>query len=262
MGRVLPGSVEKSRVSCGARSGSGGWATSDQGALALDYEDLLRLDRIARLDEVLSRRTRTLTLLLEDVFDPHNAAACLRSAEAFGIQDVHVVPAAAGFEPSRRVVQGADKWLHVHRHPDTPTALRVLRGSGYRIWVSDLGGPAPARAIDELDFGERVALAFGNEHDGVSRALVEGADGTFVIPMRGFTQSLNVSVAVALALYHAVSWRAARFGPPGDLSETERSALRREWLRRSVKQGARIEAALQRGGVRRAAPRDRPAGEE
>jgi len=204
---------------------------------------------------VLAQRTRRVTLVLEELFDPHNAAACLRSAEAFGIQDVHVVAAKHAFQPSPRVVQGADKWLHVRQHADTASCVAALRAAGYRIWVSDLDeGSQP---IDAIDFGERVALAFGNEHDGVSRELVQLADGTFVVPMRGFTQSFNVSVAVALSLYHAVSRRTARFGPEGDLSPDERAALRREWAQKAVRSGDRVARALE---ARVLSCADRPGG--
>ena len=206
-------------------------------------ENLLDPKRLARLDEVLGRRTRNLTLFLENVHDPHNAAACLRSAEAFGIQDVYVVEGENRFEPSRRVVQGADKWLHLRRFEETRTCLDTLRARGYRVFVSDLRASRP---LDEIDVTARVALAFGTERDGASDTLLAGADGTFIVPMRGFAQSFNVSVAVALSLSQAVRTRSAALGPDGDLPPEERELLRREWLRLALKRGDEIERAFAR----------------
>jgi tRNA (guanosine-2'-O-)-methyltransferase len=220
----------------------------------LDLTDLIQPERLTRLEQVLAQRTRRVSLVLEELYDPHNAAACLRSAEAFGVQDVHVIAARHAFDPSPRVVQGADKWLTLRRHAGTAECVTALRAAGYRIWVSDL---APgARRIDAIDFGEPVALAFGNEHEGVSRTLADLADGTFVVPMRGFTQSFNVSVAVALSLYHAVSRRAALAGPAGDLPPEEHAALRQEWVRKAVKSGDRVVRALERSGAARGAPEE------
>ena len=210
-------------------------------------EALLSERRVARLDAVLSRRTRNLALVLEDIHDPHNASACLRSAEGLGLQDVYAIEADVSLAPSRRVVQGADKWLDLHRFETTPSCLEALRAEGYRVYASDLQADT---SLDAIDFRERVALAFGNEHAGASQALFDGADATFCIPMRGFSQSFNVSVAVAVCLYHAVQQRAARLGPDGDLEAAERETLRAQWIRRSVPKGGAIEAALARRASR------------
>lgn len=205
----------------------------------VDYEQMLLPERLARIDDVLSLRTRTLALLLESVHDPHNASACLRSAEAFGVQDVHVVEAGTPFRPRRRVVQGTAKWLDVTRHAETRPCLARLREAGYRIYTSDLRA---TRLLHDLDFSMPCVLAFGNEHEGASPALVEGADETFLIPMRGFCESFNVSVAVALSLHYAVSARFGRSDAPGDLAEEDRQRLRDDWIRKSVRNHKSIEA--------------------
>jgi len=207
-------------------------------------EALIEPRRIARLDDVLSRRTRNLTLLLEDLYDPHNASACLRSAEAFGLQDIYVVEAENRFTPNQRVVQGAQQWLDLFRFEDTGSCLNALRARGYRIYASDL---AATCSLESLDFTQPTALAFGAEHSGASSALLRGADATFRIPMRGFSQSFNVSVAVALCLYHAITERTRLLGPAGDLSPGEREVLRDRWLEVALKRGETIARTLRRG---------------
>ncbi len=207
----------------------------------VDYESMLAPNRITRIGDVLSRRTRSITLLLENLHDPHNAAACLRSAESFGVQDVHVIEGLNRFKPGRRVVQGADKWLDVERYGSTAQSLTALRKAGYRVYVSDLSA---ARPIHDLDFSEPCALAFGNEHLGASQELIEGADACFVIPMRGFCESFNVSVAVALSLFYAVTRRFSDYASGGDMEEEDQLRLRKEWIRRSVNRLGDIEAAL------------------
>jgi tRNA (guanosine-2'-O-)-methyltransferase len=206
--------------------------------------------RVSRIEQVLALRTRNLALLIENVWDPHNIAACLRSADAFGVQDVHVVEQDGDFELKRKVAKGAERWLDIHRYRDTPSCLAALAEKGYRVYASDLSATC---ALDDIDFTEPTVLAFGNEHAGATPALIEGAHGTFVLPMRGFAQSLNVSVAVALCLYHAVRERTRRLGALGDLSADERLALRERWLQIALRRGAAVAREIARRSVKEAA---------
>ena len=188
-----------------------------------------------RIEAVLARRTRSLTAVFEAVHDPHNVAAVLRSAEAFGLQEVHAIRHPDEPESwSRRITQSADKWIDVRLHPSTADCLEMLRQDGYMIHISDLS--AGAAPISSIDFtAGKTALVFGNEKDGVSDAARALAHGRFVLPMHGFIGSFNISVAAALALFHATQERSALPDGGGDLTEAEKQALRRRWYRRSVK---------------------------
>jgi tRNA (guanosine-2'-O-)-methyltransferase len=194
---------------------------------------LLSDERIARIDAVIAHRTRTVVPVLEAVDDPRNVAAILRSADAFGLQEVHLIEGAQEFLVSRRVTQGAERWIDLVRHPSPSACVASLHARGFRVYVATMQGEL--RPEDLRDMG-RVALVFGNEHDGASPALLSGCDGRCSVPMRGFSQSLNVSVAAAVALYTLARERG------GDLTEDERSELRARFMLLSVERGEQIVA--------------------
>jgi tRNA (guanosine-2'-O-)-methyltransferase len=156
-----------------------------------------------------------------------------------GLQEVHVIDnPEAPFEPHKKVTQGCDKWLDVVVHKSTRACLDGLKARGFEIQVSALG--EGGRSLFDLTFDKKVALVFGNERHGVSDEVLAQADGRFWIPMRGFTQSLNISAAVSASVTRAVSWRAERLGPDGDLTEPETAALRDRFFELSIKQRRRI----------------------
>ena len=207
---------------------------------AIDHQGLLLPRRKERVDQVVSRRLRGLTLVLEQVHDPHNLAAVLRTAEGFGLQDVHVVEAPGGFRPNAAVTQGADKWIDVHKHRDSVSCAAALRGQGFALYGSRLEGEAvDVEALPFAQDGKKLALIFGNEHEGLSARLASACEGFFKIPMLGFAQSFNVSVAVGITLSTAVLAR-RRLGLGGDLNPEEQEALRRRFYALAVKQGARL----------------------
>jgi tRNA (guanosine-2'-O-)-methyltransferase len=203
--------------------------------------ELLLDRRRERVDRVVADRIRSLTLLVEGVHDPHNLAAVLRTAEGLGLQDVHILAAPSGFRPSEAVTQGADKWLTLHRHRDALSCAQALRADGYALYASLLSGDAIP--LDAVPFEGRVALVFGNEHEGVSPELAGLCDGRFRIPMHGFTQSFNVSVAVGIALHAGASVR-RRLAPGGDLAPAAQAELRLRFYAHAVKQGRRLALAL------------------
>jgi tRNA (guanosine-2'-O-)-methyltransferase len=204
--------------------------------------DYLLPERKARIDEVVSRRTRTLTVVIEALCDPQNVNAVLRTCDAFGVQDVHVVEGPMkGFDRNKKISQNADKWLDVTRWSSTRECLGALRERGYAIHVSWLGEGSVG--IADLDFSGPVALVFGNESRGVSDDALAMADARFAIPMRGFSQSLNVSVAAAVSLSRAIDRREAQRGRHGDLAEAEAEALRQRFYVLAVKQRSRIAKA-------------------
>ncbi|MEM1043778.1 MAG: RNA methyltransferase [Bacteroidota bacterium] len=223
-------------------------------------------DRQARIEAVVTGRTVSVVPVLERVHDLGNVNAVLRSAEGLGYGAAHLVglqgDAAAwaqerdpdesrvegGTGRARRQSQGADKWLDLHLWPDAASACDGLRAQGYRIAATHLA--ADAVPIGAVDFTVPTALVFGNERDGISDALLARADLNVVLPIDGFIQSYNISVAAALGLYHARQDRLRRQGFHGDLSGDERLALAARYYVHSVKAAAPILARIARGESR------------
>jgi tRNA (guanosine-2'-O-)-methyltransferase len=202
----------------------------------VDPKALLLGRRAQRIDRVVAERLGSLTLVLEGVHDPHNLAAVLRTAEGLGLQEVHVLEAPIGFRPNSKITQGADKWLDVVRHRSVGLCVEALRARGFLLFASLLA--EESQPLERLPFDRKLALVFGNEHEGVSKELAAACDGSFKIPMYGFTQSFNISVAAAIALHAGVE--AARRGGGGHLPPRERAALRARFYSLAVKQGRRL----------------------
>jgi len=206
-------------------------------------EQFVTQRRLERIDAVLASRTRNLLLVLENVHDPHNQAACMRSAEALGLQEVHVV-GREGFSPNHAVVQGADKWVDLERHKTPARCVDALKKRGFTVAAAALRPDAVP--ISSIDFAKPTALAFGNEHDGLSGEFLDLADLVFVVPMLGFTQSFNISVSAAISLHHAVGERVRKLGSNGDLEEADRLALREKWLHLSVPLAEQVVAEMEK----------------
>jgi tRNA (guanosine-2'-O-)-methyltransferase len=217
---------------------------AEDGALSLeDREHLLRFlseGRIRRMEEVLAARTDRLLLVLDNLYDPHNLSAILRTAEGFGLQHVlltGLVP--EGVNP--QIVRGAQRWLTIRRETDSRTALKALKAAGFTVAATVLGEDA----VSPREFRPEgpVALVMGNEHDGLGTVWVEGADVHLKIPMDGFVQSLNVSVAAGIFLFELLQKPAlAR----RHLPEEEARALSIAWVRKSVPHAGKILEQLKK----------------
>jgi tRNA (guanosine-2'-O-)-methyltransferase len=204
-------------------------------------EPMLTVERRQRIAHVIAARSRAVVPVLDGVNDPHNVSAVLRSADAFGVQEVHLIEGGERFLASPRVAQGSERWVDTVSHGSASECVAALRKSGHRIFVATLDG---ALQPDALAQEPKAAIVFGNEHDGVSRELRELADATYTIGMQGFVQSLNVSVAAAITLF------AAMRGRPGDLPEEERVLLRARFCMLSVPRADEVMAEyLRRQGV-------------
>ncbi len=202
-------------------------------------DELLLEVRKERVDQVIGLRTRTLTVVLDRLEDSFNMAAVLRTCEAMGLQELHVIPRPdVPFSPHAKVTQGCEKWIDVIRHETFAACRAHLKSLGFSIWVS--AQRTDARSLFSLKFDSRMALVFGNERFGVSPEALAEADGVFWLPLRGFTQSLNVSAAVAASLSWAIHWREQRIGSQGDLTAEESGSLSRRFYQLSVKQRGRI----------------------
>jgi tRNA (guanosine-2'-O-)-methyltransferase len=208
------------------------------GEHTLDASQLLELlgpmmteERRATLRDVAATRSYEITTVCEGLYDRGNVSAVLRTAEGLGYPAVHIVDNQPDFKPANRVAQGADKWLDLWRYDAAEPCIERLRARGYRIVATHLEASRP---LADFDFTEPTALVFGNEHAGVSQAFLEAADARCIIPMPGFTQSFNISVAAAVSLYHAFCQRTERRGRNGDLDEERQRILEAVYALRSV----------------------------
>jgi tRNA (guanosine-2'-O-)-methyltransferase len=219
----------------------------------LGAPDFLLPERRARIDRVIAERTRTLILVMEALADVQNVNAVLRTAEAFGVQEVHVIEGPMkAFDRNKKISKNADKWLDVVRWKSSAECLRSLKERGFAVYATHLG--EGTRDLSSLSFAGPVALVFGNEHRGVSDEALALADLHYAIPMRGFSQSFNVSVAVAVSLFRAVDRRLEERAPRRPRRGRERGPAGRFYAR-SVKQRTRIARAERAG-----APGQRPRG--
>lgn len=164
-------------------------------------------DRFHRLKSVLAQRQPDLTVLMDRVNKGHNFSAILRSCDAVGVLEAHVVSPGGGLDVHHATSGGTKKWVAVREHPDAATAVGHLRDRGFRVLAAHLG--EEARDYREVDFTPPTALVLGAELLGVSAETLRLADGLVSIPMMGMVESLNVSVAAALLLYEARRQREA-----------------------------------------------------
>lgn len=194
----------------------------------------------ALIAQVLGHRTRQLTLIFEDIDKPHNISAVLRTAECLGVQDVHFIKNRNDYQVNPDITQGAAKWLTLHHHNqyegerNIDTAFSSLRENGYRIYATSLG--ENVKCIDEIDSSKRTAIVFGTEAEGISAEVAGKVDGLFQIPMRGFTESFNLSVSAAIILNTLMK----NFSVNWLLTEGEKSELKAEWYRKIVREADKI----------------------
>lgn len=193
-------------------------------------------ERLHTYDKVLDKRTRYLTILMENMDHPHNVSAVLRSCECFGIQEVHLVDDADVYGVNKKVAKGSSKWLDLTKysryHNNTEEALKQLKNRGYRLVATT---PAQsAVSIDEFDILKgKTAFIFGTELTGISSTVIEQADEFISIPTVGFTESLNLSVSVAIIL-HSMTSRLYKSGIEFGFSNEEKEIVMLDWLRKTI----------------------------
>ena len=160
-------------------------------------------ERTERLNKVLSKRQPGITVVLENVSDPHNISAVMRTCDAIGIQDIYVLNTVIGKHKKwgANSSSSAAKWLTIHQFTDVNACFEALRKNYQKIYITHLS--SDAADLYDLNLTESVALVFGNEHSGVSDELIGLCDGNFIIPQVGIIKSLNISVACAVTLYEA-----------------------------------------------------------
>jgi len=191
--------------------------------------------RLKRFEEVLASRTKHIAIGLENIYQPHNASAVLRSCDCFGIQDVHIVENENKYTYNPDVSLGSEKWLTLNRYNDDTHTLDncidALKAKGYAIAVTSLH--KDNYTIEEVPLHNKLALFFGTEMRGATKELESKADMYVKIPMLGFTESFNISVAAAISMY-ALSSRLRKENIAWQLSEQDKEILRLQWLRNTI----------------------------
>jgi len=200
-------------------------------------------ERLERLKEVLANRVVSVTLVLENLHKDYNITAILRTCESFGIQEVHVVPQPEEGQTEygkifRTVTQGCHKWLTIHRHEDVSSCFKDLKKKGFKILAGAFSEEAPP--LDQTDFSGRVALVFSNELEGANPEVLDQVDGFFVIPMTGFSRSLNVSVAAGIVIHHVLLHKLEKGEELERIPFDEAGRLLGKWVKKSVRKADEV----------------------
>ena len=187
-------------------------------------------ERIDRLNDVLSKRQFNITVVLENVADPHNISVVMRTCDAVGIQEIYILNTVIPKHKKwgTKSSSSASKWLTIYQFTDVAACFEALRKKYNKVYTTHLSSDAVG--LYELNLTESVALVFGNEHGGVSEELISLADGNFIIPQVGIIKSLNISVACAVSVYEAFRQKqnAGHYNQPQMLGK-ELSDLRIQW---------------------------------
>lgn len=207
------------------------------------FKTFVTEQRLNKMEKILSLRTRYLTVVLENIYQPHNASAVLRSCDGFGIQDVHIIENSNSYRVNPGVSLGTSQWLTMHNYnkekENSKTAIDTLRKNGYRIVATT--PHRNDRNLENFDLPKgKIALFFGTEMHGLSETVLENADEFMKIPMYGFVESFNISVSCALSL-HSLSHRLRESNIDWTLNQKEKEDVLLEWMRKSVKNAASLE---------------------
>ena len=184
---------------------------------------------------ILLNRTRHFTVVLEDIFQQHNSSAVIRSCDVFGIQDIHIIENKYHSKVSRHVAKGSQKWLNLNNYKEdknnTKDCLTRLKNEGYQIIATSPHNNTCT--LHDLDISKKSAFIFGVEKSGVSEEVLINSDEIITIPMVGFTESLNISVAAAIILENLTN-KLRNSNYPWRLSEKEQEILYANWLEKSI----------------------------
>jgi tRNA (guanosine-2'-O-)-methyltransferase len=195
-----------------------------------------------KIEDALQHRTYYLTVVLEDIYQPHNASAVVRTCDCFGLQKIHVIENKNLYKVNPDVTLGSSKWVDIVHHNksanNTRACLEDLKSAGYRIIAT-----TPHKndtSLENLPLDQKTALIFGTEKEGLSQDALEMADGFVKIPMFGFTESLNISVSAAICI-HQLSIKLRNSNIPWNLSEQEKNYIRLNWIRGIINRADLLE---------------------
>jgi len=199
----------------------------------------------ALFDQILENRTRHITVVLENIFQPHNASAVLRSCDCFGVQDIHIIENGNKYETSPGIDMGSSKWLTLQKYNkeenNTVSTLQALKKKGYKIIATT--PHTNDCMIGSLPIDEPFALVFGTELTGLSELALQEADGFVRLPMYGFTESYNISVSVALSLYETTE-RLRKSEIAWHLNEQQKLDLKLAWVRQVIRHAEKVEKEI------------------
>lgn len=187
-------------------------------------------ERENKLKKVIATKQSNLTIIMENIDDPHNISACLRSCDAVGVKEVYILDSNeyTAERLGKKSSASATKWLDIHKFTDIDECFAAVRAKYDKIFSTHLS--TESKSLHELDLTASVALVFGNEKDGVTQDALDRSDGNFIIPQYGLIQSLNISVACAVSLYEALRQRAnAGMYENGVMSVAEQEAMFVDW---------------------------------
>lgn len=199
----------------------------------LDYlQNFITEERKQRFSEIISQRTNHFTVAMEDVFQMHNTSAVVRTCEVFGVQQAHSIEGRYGKRLDEKIAMGAQKWVDVFRYDDTQKCIDTLREKGYQIVATT--PHKDAYLLNDFDISKKSAFFFGTEKEGLSEKVLAQADTYLKIPMVGFTESLNISVAVAIVLQQLTD-KLRRSNIKWQLTDEERYNVLEQWTKISVR---------------------------
>lgn len=212
--------------------------TEQKASLYSHASELFSDNKRELFDRLAPLRTRHICVVLENIYQSHNAAAVLRSCDCFGVQDVHVVDDKNPFNPAGDVAVGSSKWVDYYRHTSIQEAYRHLHSKGYRI-VATLPHENDTM-ITDLDISQPTALVFGTELTGLTQEAIDLADGYVKIPMYGFTESFNISVCAALSLFSLTERMRRNPNLHWQMDADELLDLKLHWAMQTIRDGEKV----------------------
>lgn len=196
-----------------------------------EFGEKLTERRRTILNDILQKRTRHFTMVLEDLYDPHNISAVIRTSEVFGLQDVHIIEELNAYRINKSVLKGSFKWMQLYKYKKRQTCMDSLRAQGYKIAVASTN---TTNTILDLDLSQPTAFYLGTEFKGNHPDTLEQADEHFILPQYGITESLNVSVAAGVLMTYLDQWMQKKGRENIGLSPEEKEKLLFDWYQRTI----------------------------
>lgn len=206
-----------------------------------EFYEIITENKKHMFDQIAAQRTKHVTVVLENIYQEHNASAVIRSCDCFGIQELHVIEKNNAYKVQRDIALGAGRWVDMYNYDRgdsvTSDCLIKLKNNGYTIVATS---PHATKDIHELDLTKPIALLFGTERKGLSQEIIEQSDDAVKLSMYGFTESFNISVSVALCL-QSVRQQLEASNLKWKLSDKEQIELKIKWCRKILNGGEKLE---------------------
>ena len=206
-------------------------------ALFTYLEEFVTPVRRQKFKDILNKRTKHFTVVLEDVYQMHNTSAVIRSCDVFGVQQAHAIEVQHKNVLDKEIAMGAQKWVDLKYHSNTETCIGALKEQGYQIIATTPHNDSCL--VEDFDVTKKSAFVFGVEKEGVSDMMLEQADAHLKVPMYGFTESFNISVSAAICLSELTT-KMREQDIDWQLSKSEQERVLLKWLKQSIKKGEKI----------------------